>query len=325
MATLVTCGTGFVSRAFVRSLRAEDKLVHVLIRDGSKASVFSGEKVFVGDVFDPSCVRRTVRGVKTIVHVPPRVYPDGDEQFQLAMHRRAHVESTRLVLDGAVSQGVGKFLFVSSAHATGCSSDRILCESSGGRPETPYAQAKLEAEGMVLSYAERYSMDVVILRPPGIYGSGDKSVVSSLCRAAQRNLWLPLKGLDVLHSLVFVDNLARAGLALLKATGEGIGPRVFIVKDPVDYRPGDLYISVCRALGKRVRLFRAPLPLLRTLGFIGGRCRNIPRLRGLGLFRHLITPQQYCGHLFNETMPGFPFVGLDEAIRITLRPSTGPP
>ncbi|MFQ5803914.1 MAG: NAD-dependent epimerase/dehydratase family protein [Candidatus Methylomirabilales bacterium] len=322
MATLVTCGTGFVSRAFVRALRAEGECVHVLIRDGSKASWFSKEKVFVGDVFDRSSVERAVRGVETIVHVPPRVYPNGDEPFQLAMHRQAHVETTRLVLDEAISKGVGKFLFVSSAHAGGRSPDRILCEFSGGRPQTPYAQAKLEAEEVARSYAQRYAIEVAILRPPGIYGSGDKSVVSLLYRAALLNLWLPFKGLDVFHSLVFVDNLARAGLALLKATGNGMGPGAYIVKDPVDYRPADLYGAVCKVLGKRVRLFQAPLPFLRSLGLIGNRCRNIPKLRGLSLCQHLITPQQYCGHLFNETVPDFPFIDLDEAIRATVRPLT---
>ena len=309
----------------MRALRAEGERVHVLIRDELKASLFSREKVFIGDVFDRSSVERAVRGVETIVHVPPRVYPGGDERFQLAMHRQAHVESTRLVLDEAVSRGVGKFLFVSSAHAAGRSPDRILCELSGGKPQTPYAQAKLEAEDVALSYAKRYSMDVVILRPPGIYGSGDKSVVSLLYRAALLNLWLPFKGLNVFQSLVFVDNLAGAGLALLKATGDGMGPRAFIVKDPVDYRPADLYVAVCEALRKKVRLFQAPLPFLRSLGLIGSRCRNIPKLRGLSLFRHLTTPQQYCGHLFNETVPDFPFMDLDEAIRSTVRPSTRPP
>ena len=277
----------------------------------------------VGDVFDPSCVRRAVMGAETVVHVPPRVYPEGDKGAQLAAHRRVHVESTRLVLDEATSQGVRKFLFVSSAHATGRSANRVLCESTDDRPKTPYAQAKLEAEEMILSYAERYPIDVVILRPPGIYGQGDKSVMSSLRRAAQLNLWLPLEGLEALHSLVFVDNLARAGLVLLKATENGLESRVFIIKDPVDYRPGDLYGAICRVLGKRVMLFRAPPPLLRAMGAIGARCRRVPGLKGLGLFPYLISPQRYCGHLFNESVPDFPFVGLDEAMQATLEPSYG--
>ena len=76
MPILVTCATGFVSRAFVRALRADGEDVHVLIRDGSKTSSFSGQKVFVGDVFDRSCVAAAMEGADSVVHVPARVYPN---------------------------------------------------------------------------------------------------------------------------------------------------------------------------------------------------------------------------------------------------------
>lgn len=322
MSILVTCGTGFVSRAFVRALREEHRDLRVLIRDASKVSLFPTEKVLVGDLFDLSCLRRAVAGVETIVHVPPRVYPNGDVQSQLAMHRHAHVESTRLLLDVGVAEGLKKFLFVSSAHATGRDSGKVLCESDGSHADTPYAQAKIEGEELVLSYAERHSMRVAILRPPGIYGPGDKSLVSSLCRAARRNLWLPLKGLATLHSLVFVDTLARAGLALLKVTKGTTASKVFIVKDREDYRPEELYTAVCRALGKRIRLIWAPVPILRSLAFVGDRLRKVPGLRGLSLLGQLMTAQRYCGHLFNETVQDFPYVGLDEALQSMLTKSS---
>ena len=294
-----------------------------MFRDKAKVSMFPEEVVFVGDMFDPATVKNAAAGVGTIVHVPPRVYPRGDDCSQFAAHRRAHVESTRLVLEEAVSQRVQNFIFVSSAHATGQNRDRILCESTGDKPETTYARAKLEAENIVLSYAQRYSMNAVILRPVEIYGPGDKSVVSSLARAANRNIWLPLKGLEVQHSFVYVENLARAGLALLETTRERQEHRVFIVKDPADYRPDDLYIAICRALEKGPMLFQAPVQLLRIAGSIGDVCRRIPKIRALALFRQLATPRRYCGHLFNKSVPDFPFTGFEDAIRTTLSPSSG--
>ena len=322
MSILVTCGTGFVSRAFVRALREEHRDLRVLIRDPSKVSLFPTEKVLVGDLFDLSCLRRAVTGVETIVHVPPRVYPNGDGQSQLAMHRHAHVESTRLLIEAGVAEGLKKFLFVSSAHATGRDPEKTLCESSGGIPDTPYAQAKLAAERLIEAYAERHSIQAVILRPPSIYGPGDKSWVSSLFRAAQRNLWLPLKGIRAAHSLVFVDNLARAGLALLRVSRNGIGPGVFIVNDREDYRPDDLYAAVCQTLGKRIKTFQVPVPLLRAAAFTGVKFKQMPALRGLSLFRQLMIPQRYCGHLFDETVPDFSYVGFDEALQSMLTKSS---
>ena len=319
MAVLVTCASGFVGRAFVRALTAAGERVHVLIRDPAKAAWFPDQEVIVGDMHDPACVARALCGVEAVVHAPPIVYPDGDPEAALAMHRRAQVESTRLVLEQAVRAGAGNVLFVSSAHVTGRSADRVLCEiADHGRPDTPYAQAKLEAEELVCSYADRHALRVVILRPPGIYGPGDKSIITALRRAAELNLWLPIKGVDARHSLVYVDNLARAGAALLR---DGAGPheaRVFIVKDPVDYLAGDLYAAVCRALGKKSKSFWAPLPLVRALGAVGVGLKHVPKLRWLGIFRHLLTPQRYCGHLFQETLPGFSYIGLDEALRASL-------
>ena len=326
MSTLVTCATGFVAQAFLRALRDEGDSASVLIRDGSRSSQFPRETVFVGDVFDPSCVGPALEGAETVIHVPPLVNGRGDAKSQLAAHRRSHVESARIVLEEAVSRGVRRFLMVSSAHATGRSTDSVLCECSGGSPHGPYARAKLEAEEVAFSYAERHPIDVVIVRPTEIYGPGDKSVISSLRRAAQLNLWLPLAGLDSLHSLVFVDNLARAGLELLKRTAELLPPRVYIVTDPVDYRPADLYAAVCRGMGKRPMLFKAPLPLVRSLGYAGSTLfRGVPKLRWLGLLRYLMTPQRYCGHLFNERVPDFRFVALDDAVLETFGTGARPP
>jgi nucleoside-diphosphate-sugar epimerase len=110
-----------------------------------------------------------------------------------------------------------------------------------------------------------------------------------------------------------VDNLARAGLALLRATRDG-GPRVFIVKDYEDYRPEELYAAVCRALKRRIRVFRLPLGVLKTLASIGVRFGEVPGLRKLALLKQLMTPQRYCRHLFDKTVPGFHFVSLDEAL-----------
>ena len=289
--------------------------VRVLIRDGSKARWFPDEQVVVGDMFDRESVRRAVRGIDTVVHVPPRVYPRPGSSRELAMHRRAHVESTRLLLDAAVEAGVGRVILVSSAHATGRDPDRILCELDPAPPRTPYAQAKLEAEELTLSYAERYDIHAVVLRPVSIYGPNDKSLVSWLIGAARKGLWLPLKGLSSLHSLVFVETVARAGIALLKATGRGARPGVFIVTDGKDYSPSELYAAVCRALGESVRLFYLPPAGLRVLAFMGMRARAVPGLVGLGLLQHLMTSQRYCVHLFRETVPDFAFVGLDQAIQ----------
>jgi nucleoside-diphosphate-sugar epimerase len=287
-------------------------------------SWFPDEKVYVGNLFDPLCLARAVEGVDTVIHVPPLAQPEGNGRRQLDVHRWAHVESTRLLLEKAVIEGVKKFLYVSSAHVMGQSTDKPLCELTAGTPGTPYAQAKMEAEDLILFFAERYGIEPVILRPPSIYGFGDKSIVSALSQAALRNLWLPFKGVDALHSLVFVETLARAGVALLRDVENESKNRIFIVKDLLDYRPERLYRAVCKALEKEPRLFWAPSPLMTILKTVGGKFRNVPKLGWMNLIRQLLIPQRYCGHLFEETLPTFAYVGLDEAVRRSLNHYQGP-
>lgn len=320
MTTLVTCASGFVSQAFVRAIRDKNEPLHTLVRDQSKLSSFSNESVFVGDVLNSRDVSLAVSGVDTVVHVPPRVYPVGSEAYQLEMHRRVHVESTRNVLDQAVSHGVRQFLLVSSAHATGRSSSRILCEDTSTPPNTPYAQAKLESEDLAISYAEQGPIDLVIVRPPSIYGLGDKGLMSWMYRMALKNVWLPLQRLEARHSLVFVDNLARAGLALLDTPKESRVSPTIIIKDPSDYRPADIYAAVCRALGKTSMMFPSPVLALQALGTLGIQCKRIPKLRGLSIFRHLTTPQSYCGHRFKDVLPDFEMLSLDAAVHAAFAP-----
>jgi len=286
--------------------------VRVLVRTPRKAVSLPAHDVIIGDIFDTRTVERAVQGVRTIVHVPPVGISEKGTENERRHHRRMHVESTEILLKEAAAAGVEQFLFVSSVHAGGQSKDRILCEFSATAPATSYGKAKLEAEDLVRTYGEKHAMRMMILRPPGIYGSGDRSVVGLLRRAAERNLWLPLKSLRALHSLIFVDDLARAGLALLKA--RQAASQAYIIKDPVDYIPAEIYAGVCRALGKRIRMFSAPAPILRLLGQVGARFRSVPVIRLLAVLEYLVTPQRYCDHLFRETLPEFMFVGLEQAL-----------
>lgn len=62
-------------------------------------------------------------------------------------------------------------------------------------------------------------------------------------------------------------------------------------------------------------LFRAPTQLLKMLAAVGDGCRSLPKVRALAMFRYLITPQRYCGHLFDEAAPDFHFARMDETLR----------
>jgi nucleoside-diphosphate-sugar epimerase len=326
MTTLVTCGTGFVSQAFLRALHARRAPARTIVRDPSYWRADFGCDVIRGDIFDTGLLQRAVQDVRAVIHVSPRVYPTGSQAEQLAAHRQAHVESTRLLLDACVRNGVEKFAYVSSALATGQRTDRVLCELTAEPPSSAYARAKLEAEKLVLSFCDGYGLDAVILRPPSIYGPGDRSLfVTALRRAAASSWPMPFGNIDTPQSLIYVDDLARAGLALLDK-GARRGPhRVFIIKDPEDYKPAQVYTAVGRALGKQVSNFGVPGFAITLAAKAGRVLHAVPGVRGFASFGMLLTPRRYCGHLFSEAVPEFQFAGLGRAVSETMtHASAGP-
>lgn len=314
MKVLVTGAGGFVGKAFVKVLRQKKTSIHVLIRDPGKANFFDNETVFIGDLFDRQILSRALCGVEWVIHIPPRVYPKGNFEAQLAAHQRAHLETTRLLCEESFKAGVQKFLYISSVYAGGRSLGEPLGELSKTEPETSYGIAKKEAEELLLKYQKNKLLQVVILRPPSIYGAGSKSMITALLKAAQKNLFLPFKGILTYHSLVFVDNLARAGVELLAKKPEERIESLFIIKDPQDYSLEELYAACCMAFGKEPRLFSLPMGMLKILASVGRLCNKVPLLQQLGILENFIFSRRYCGDRFQKTIPNFHFVSLKNTV-----------
>lgn len=318
--TLITCGSGAVGWAFARALRDKGHSVRVLIRNPIKRSLFApGVEVVVGDLFDREALRRALDGVKRVIHIPPRIYPSGKRDAQLAAHRRFHLESTRLLVEEWRAGGARRLLYISSAHAGGRGDPGPLCEQENRRPPSPYAEAKREAEEMLISHARKGELDPFILRPPGIYGPGCKSLVTALLKAASRGIYLPLRRVPARRSLIFVGNLVEIGITLLEAEN-GPLPRILNVKDGRDYSAEELYGTCCRAVGKNPRLFRFPWSLGKVLSAAG---KRIPGFRRLGILTQLYRSELYCDHLFRRFFPSLNLTGLKEALEtftLTSRP-----
>ncbi len=316
MSILVTCATGFIGRAFVRALRNVNRSCTVLINNHERRKGFAREHVVVGSILDPLVIQEAIKGVETIIHIPPRAIRLSLNDSEETRLRQAHIQSTEILLKAACAGKVKQFLFMSTAHATGKSPDEVLCECNPGKPNSLYARIKLEAEESVLAYSRLSSMNAVILRPPGVYGPGDKSMVSSLIRAVVQNRYVPLEGVSAQHSLVFVDDLVKVALRLLSPEAKVKRcSNVFIVKDTIDYRIYELYLCICDVLGKEPHLFRIPSFIFHLISSIGTNFTGAYLTRQLAFLQHLLIPQRYCGHLLEEALPDFRFTSFREALQ----------
>ena len=205
-----------------------------------------------------------------------------DEQAcdPLAEFRAVNVEATRHLAQQAAAAGVRRFVFVSSIKVNGEETvpGRPFTADAEPQPQDPYGQSKLEAEQALFEIARQTGLEIVVVRPPLVYGPGVKANFASLMRALQRRLPLPFGSIDNRRSLVARDNLVD--LLLLCSRHPAAAGQVFLVSDGEDLSTAQLCRGLSRALGVRPRLLPVPAALLRLLGVLSGRRQQVQRLLG---------------------------------------------
>lgn len=277
---LVTGATGFVGRAVLRALRERDAKVTALVRasgtdprqvDVSAIPVSSDfahiEREWPADL-RPHCV----------IHLAARVHVvDERAADPLVVFRATNVTGTLNLASAAARAGVRRFVYVSSIKAAGeCEQGHPLREDDAARPADPYGQSKYEAEQMLYEIGQREGLEVVVLRPPLVYGPGVKANFFSLMDAVARGIPLPLRYASAPRSLIGVDNLASA--ILVAASHPVAAGQVFHVSDGHDVGVSELARLLGHALGRRARLLPIPVGLLRLAGITTGRGEVVRRL-----------------------------------------------
>jgi len=164
----------------------------------------------IGDLCDSASVTRAIKGCDAVVHLAR----GGDAVM------RGGLENA---LRAAVTHGVSRFVHISSVAVYGSQppSDSVS-EARAARSDLPYGNAKLEQERRVLRYHRRHGLDVVILRPPNVYGPFASFAIGMVDALRSNGVALVDGGRNPCN-LVYVDNLVEAILLALwrpEATGQ---------------------------------------------------------------------------------------------------------
>lgn len=195
-----------------------------------------------------------------------------------AIYRLANRDTTLAFAAECARSGVKRFVFVSSIHVNGSTSDRPFRPDDAPAPREPYAASKLEAETGLWELSRGAGLEVVVVRPPLVYGPGAKANFLRLLKLASLPLPLPLGGVAGRRSLIGVWNLAdllircidhpcAAGRTLLAADGE-------------DIDLPELVLSLAKGMGKQARLLRVPEWLLGGAAVMLGFGRTFEKLAG---------------------------------------------
>ncbi|MFV3333588.1 UDP-glucose 4-epimerase family protein [Pseudomonas sp. NY15437] len=282
MKVLLTGATGFVGRGVLARLRQEND-VQVRVAQRGRAAPWP-EGVEVAQIDGLSVAQswdEALQGVEVVIHCAARVHVmDEQAADPLAEFRAVNVEATRHLAQQAAAAGVTRFVFVSSIKVNGeeTAAGRPFTADATPRPQDAYGQSKLEAEQALFAIAAQTGLEVVVVRPPLVYGPGVKANFASLMRALQRRLPLPFGAIDNRRSLVARDNLVD--LLLCCARHPAAAGQVFLVSDGEDLSTAQLCRGLSQALGVRPRLLPVPPALLRLLGRLTGRSQQVQRLLG---------------------------------------------
>ncbi|WP_434629364.1 SDR family oxidoreductase [Pseudomonas sp. Z1-29] len=274
---LVTGANGFIGKALVSRLLADRQYAVIgATRDKTPANAqCQFERL---DLTDPD-VLPSLRDVQVIVHAAARVHVMNDVAVDaLAEYRKANVEGTLRLAKLAAASGVKRFIFISSIKVNG--------ERTGpGRPfradDTPapvdaYGISKREAEDGLMKVSRDTGIEIVIIRPPLVYGPGVKANFLNMMRWLSRGVPLPLGGLNNRRSLVALDNLVD--LVITCIAHPAAANQIFLVSDGEDLSTTQLLLRMAEALEVRVYLLPLPETALRLAASLLGKKAMADRL-----------------------------------------------
>jgi nucleoside-diphosphate-sugar epimerase len=275
---VVTGATGFVGTALLLRMNDDARfIVRAAVRNPLAILPNGIERTVCGDLSDPTHWREVVSGVDAVVHLAARVHVMAEGASDpLEEFRRVNVSATLGLADQAALAGVRRFVYVSSVKVNG--ENGAFTETDPPAPVDPYSVSKYEAELGLRDIAARTGMQVVIIRPPLVYGPGVGANFRALMCAVSRGLPLPLGAVHNLRSLVAVDNLADFILTCLDHPAAA--NEIFFVSDGEDLSTTDLIRRLARAIGRQPHLVPVPSGLLRAMAVLVGRRDAVSRLLG---------------------------------------------
>lgn len=277
MRILLTGGNGFVGQAAASALSSSGYEVVSLVRRTSR----SGE-VVVGDICGSTKWSSALDGCDAVLHLAARAHVMNDAAIDpLAAYRSVNTEGTLNLARQAAKAGVRRFVFVSSIKVNGehTSVGFAFKPSDVPCPEDPYAISKYEAEMGLRQIAKETGMEVVIARPPLVYGPKAKGNFSTMLRWLKHGLPLPLGSVTENHrSLVALDNLID--LLVTCIDHPAAANETFLVSDGEDLSTADLLRRLGVAMGRPARLLPVPPALLQGAANFLGKGNMAQRLLG---------------------------------------------
>ncbi|RRJ84498.1 UDP-glucose 4-epimerase family protein [Aestuariirhabdus litorea] len=310
---LLTGATGFVGYYLLGQLADRERIkVEVALRSDRDFDHCLSHAV--GDFADKTCWSNALTDKQVVIHAAARAHIMKDEAADpLAEYRRVNVAGTLNLARQAAAAGVKRFIFISSIKVNG---ERTLGNARFTHldipaPEDAYGVSKAEAESGLLALAEETGLEVVIIRPPLVYGPGVKANFASLLNLVNKGTPLPFGAITSnRRSLVSVHNLVD--LIITCIDHPKAANKIFLVSDDHDLSTAQMIDEMSRALGVSKRNFPLPLWIFDLAGKVLRKEAVVARLTGslsldISYTKETLgwTPPQSVASGFKETAISF--------------------
>ncbi|MBI5658480.1 MAG: SDR family oxidoreductase [Nitrosomonadales bacterium] len=278
MKYLVTGPGGFVGKPLCAELLRRGQSVRAAVRaaDGPTGKT---EQVAVGRIDGATDWATALHGVGAVIHLAARVHVMSDTAADpLAEFLEVNLHGTINLARQAARAGVKRLVYVSSIKVNGeaTRNGQKFSEADPPAPQDPYAVSKREAEQELRRIARETGLEVVIVRPPLVYGPGVKGNFAQMLNVVAGRIPLPFASVCNYRSLIYVGNLADA--LIVCATHPAATGQTYLVCDGEDISTSGLLRQLAGGMGVPSRLFPCPAALLRLAGKLAGKSQQMGRL-----------------------------------------------
>jgi len=260
MKILLTGATGFIGKALVSELIQQNFNVSIAVRQKSNLFPDEVKQFIVGNFENNPDFSASLSEVDCVIHIAGKAHViDKVKASALDEFRKINTELTLDLAKQAVTAGVERFVFLSSIGVNGNQNNQPFLEIDTPNPQEPYALSKYEAEQGLLKLAKNSSLEVVIIRPPLVYGNNAPGNFARLIQwaGAKIILPLPLGAVNNVRSLIAIDNLVSFIITCSlhpKAANE-----IFIISDDDNLSTTQLLKKISTAFNKKALLLPIPV------------------------------------------------------------------
>ncbi|WP_339461944.1 NAD-dependent epimerase/dehydratase family protein [Pseudomonas sp. EA_105y_Pfl2_R69] len=260
MRVFVTGANGFIGTALCQHLANRGACVHGLVRADLPDEV--GVVYHSGALEDRALLLSCLVGVDCLVHLAGRAHVMREGGESLTAFRAVNRDATLSLARIAQEAGVKRFVFVSSIGVNGAETfAKPFDEYSEPEPHADYALSKLEAEQGLKSLLAGSGTELVIIRPPLVYGIDAPGNFARLLKLVATGLPLPLRGVDNRRSIISLENLV--GFISLCIEHPAAAEQLFLVSDGKDISTAEMVRALALGMDKRPLMLPAPDALLK--------------------------------------------------------------